>query len=510
MINADVNSVLNEVFWHQHANWPLLAILQVMPLIGAVWLFKAGESVKAAWLGRTIAGLELVLAIILYREFDSSSTHFQFAERLDLLGPLSYHVGADGVTVLFVLLSSFIVFLVSLYCRVRGFAQETRLIAVLLAIEAIMMSLLCTFNLLWFVMASALELALIGYLTGHWSTSQEKGTAVARFYQFQSIGLLMLLAGVLILGWTYHDLSGAAWSFDLLDLVGLPVPANLGAICFFLLFYGLGVHTPIFPLHGWLAVVARQGNVAIAPALLLGVKIGIYGLIRFVLPILPEAAAAWSPFVVGFAAAGVFYAALLAFQQTNLRSLMAYAVVSHTSLVIVGLFALNHVAFQGAVLLAINFGLAATAMMLMTGLVYRRTGTTRLDKLGGLFDRIPVIGLTYFVAGLAIVGMPGTPGFDAAHLVLEAAIHRFGALPAVGAALGNVAAAGFLLWAFQRAFLAPPPVGRASAVERASSLEWFIAGILIVVMLTAGFHMSPWLDLIEVPMQTLAGRFGHE
>lgn len=120
-----------------------------------------------------------------------------------------------------------------------------------------------------------------------------------------------------------------------------------------------------------------------------------------------------------------------------------------------------------------------------------------------------MIGLTFFIACLAIVGMPGTPGFDAAHLVLEAAIHQFGALPSVGAALGNVAAAGFLLWAFQRAFLAPAPAARAAPVERATGLEWFIAGVLAVVLLTAGFHMAPWLDLVEAPMRALAGRFGH-
>jgi NADH-quinone oxidoreductase subunit M len=188
---------------------------------------------------------------------------------------------------------------------------------------------------------------------------------------------------------------------------------------------------------------------------------------------------------------------------------MAFAVVSHTSLVVIGIFSLDHVAFQGALLLAANFGLAATAMMLMTGFVYRRTRTTRLDKLGGLFDRIPLIGLTYLVAGLAIVGMPGTPGFDAAHLVLESAIHRFGALPTVAAALGNVAAAGFLLWAFQRAFLAPAPAGRGTAIERATAMESLIAAVLVVVLLWSGFHMGPWLDLVDAPLRALAERFGH-
>ncbi|MDO9225713.1 MAG: NADH-quinone oxidoreductase subunit M [Pseudomonadota bacterium] len=500
---------MTELFWHQHTSWPLLATLQILPLAGAVLLLRLGETVTATVLGRFIAGVELLLAILLYRQFDAHNAAFQFAERVDLLGPLSYHAGADGVTVLFVLLGAFITFLVTLYSTVRGLGEETRLLAVILAVEGVMMSLLTTFNLLWFVLISAAELMLVAHLIGRWSVSPEKETAVSSFYQFQGIGLAMLLTGVLILGWTHHDLTGAAWTFDLLDLAGQPVPLELGAVCFFLLFYGFGVRTPIFPLHGWLPTVAQHGNVAIAPALLLGVKVGIYGMVRFVLPLLPTAAEAWAPYVVGFAAAGVFYAALLAFQQTNLRRLMAFAVVSHTSLVIIGLFALDHVALQGALLMAANFGLAATAMMLMTGLVYRRTRSARLEKLGGLFDRIPMIGLTYFVAGLAIVGMPGTPGFDAAHLVLEAAIHRFGALPTVGAALGNVAAAGFLLWAFQRAFLAPAPAGRGGAIERATSMEWFIAATLLLVMLAAGFHMSPWLDLVETPMKALAARFGH-
>lgn len=154
-----------------------------------------------------------------------------------------------------------------------------------------------------------------------------------------------------------------------------------------------------------------------------------------------------------------------------------------------------------------NFGLAATTMLLMTGLVYRRTHTTTLARLGGLFDRIPQLALTFLVAGLAIMGMPGTPGFDAAHLVLEAAIHRFGALTTVTAALGNVATAGFLLWAFQRAFLAPPAPGQGVAVERPNAMELAIAGVLLVVMLYAGFRMEPLHELVDAPLKALAARF---
>lgn len=502
---------MTELFWNQHAAFPLLGTLQVLPLLTVLLLWRLGETSRvAAPLARAVALVELILAIVLYRQFDPALPGFQFAERFDLFGPFSYHAGADGVTVLFVLLGALIVFLIMLYSIVRRLPDESRLLMVVLAVEGVMMSLLTTFNLLWFALASAVELALVGYLIGRWSSAPEKDKAMRAFYQFQGVGLAMLLAGSLALGWTYHDLTGAAWSFDLFDLAGLALPAKLGAVIFFLLFYGLGVRTPIFPLHGWLPTVAQHGNVAIAPSLLLGVKIGIYALIRFVLPLTPDAAQTWAPYVAGFAMAGVFYAALLAFQQNNLRRLMAFAVISHTSLVIIGLFALDAIALQGALLLAVNFGLAATAMMLMTGFVYRRVRSTQLDKLGGLFDRIPAIGMTFFVAGLAIVGMPGTPGFDAAHLVLEAAIHRYGALPTVAAALGNVVAAGFLLWAFQRAFLASAPAERKTGVERASRMELIIAVSLVLIMLAAGFHMSPLLDLIEPPMEALAGTFHHE
>ncbi len=500
---------MTELFWNQHASWPMLATLQLLPLLGALLVWKLGETRLATSLARAIAGVELLLAIALYRQFDAGAAGYQFAERLDGLIPLGYHVGADGITVLFVLLAALIVFLITLYTLVRGLAQSGRLLAVVLAFEATLMIQLATFNLLWFVLASGVEILLVGYLIGHWSNSPQRDDAKSRFYQFQGMGMAMLLMGVLTLGWTVHDMTGAAWSVDLFDLAGHAIPPQLGAVIFFLLFYGLGVRTPIFPLHGWLPTVAQHGNVAMAPALLLGVKIGIYGMVRFVLPILPEASSHWAPQVVGFAAAGVFYAALLAFQQNSLRRLIAFAVISHTSLVIIGLFALDRVAMEGALLLALNFGLAATTLMLMTGLVYRRTRTTRLQRLGGLIDVIPGIGLTFLVAGLAIVGMPGTPGFDGAHLMLEGAIARFGALPTIAAALGNVAAAGFLLWAFQRAFLAPAPTTQPS-YERTHGIEALIAGILVIVMLVVGFYSSPWLDLIDMPIQTLAETFSHE
>jgi NADH-quinone oxidoreductase subunit M len=244
--------------------------------------------------------------------------------------------------------------------------------------------------------------------------------------------------------------------------------------------------------------------------ILLGVKVGVYALLRFVFPIVPEAVEQWQYAVVGFAFIGVFYAAILAIGQRTLREQLAFAVISHTGLVIIGLFTLKEEAFHGAVLLAINFGLAISALLLMTGLLWQRTRTTRLNKLGGLLDYLPMVGAAFLIAGLAIVGMPGTPGFDGVHFILAAAIQSFGAPVTIAAAMGNIMAAGFLLRAFQRTFLGSLP--EQSLIQHWDTqppllAEKVLASTMIIAILGIGFYSLPWLTLIESPLKGISELF---
>ena len=503
---------LSEILWQQQAGWPLLAALQCLPLLGAALVLAMGERTAAVVLGRMVALAELALALLVYRHIDAASPALQLAERIEWLG---YHAAADGITALFVLLAALLAVLMTLYGLVRGLARPSQLMALILLAEAMLMTMLVTVNLLWFTLASVVELAVAGYLIGHWSTSTEENRllAMTRFLQFQGVGVALLTGGMIILAWGHADVTGR-WSFDLFDLIKVPAQGRFQSAAFFLMFYGLAVRTPLFPLQGWLPNVAHRGMVAIAPTLLLGVKIGIYGMVRFLLPLTQEAVAVWQPYVVGFAMVGVFYAALLAFLQTNLRRLLSFAVVSHTSLIVIGLFSLHPLGVAGAILLSVNFGLAVTVMLFMVGFVFRRTRTTDLARLGGLFERVPFIAGCFLIGGLAIAGMPGTPGFDAAHLVLEAAMERFGALPTVATALGNVTAAGFLLFAFQKSFLTPAAYGDGGTgvanVERTLPMEYLVGGVAVLVLLAAGFFFESWLTLIEPATQALAARFGAE
>ncbi len=488
--------------------FPVLSLLQWLPVLGALALLPIRRVPPALALALLVAGAELGIGIWLYLNLDQGSAALQFAERWTPLAPINYHAAVDGVSVLFILLTGLICLLMVAYSPVRSLAPTPRVLSVVLGVEATLMSLFTTLDLLWFTLVSAVELGLIGYLLWRWATSPAKDQALARFYQFMGTGLLLLLTGALMLGWNHADQRGGAWTFDLTELALVQVDPTLASFVFFVLFYGLAIRTPLFPLHGWLPQVTEHGNVALAPAFLLGLKVGIYGLLRFVFPLMPEAILDWSGYVVAFATAGIFYAALLALLQVNLRRLLAFAVVSHTSILVIGLFSLGTAAFQGSVLLSVDFGLAVSGLFFMTGFIYRRTRTTLLPKLGGLFDSMPAIGVAFFVSGLAIVGMPGTPGFDAAHLMLEAAMDRFGALVTIAAALGNVAAAAFLLWAFQRAFLAPRTAQTALAIEPAQAIERVIAVAVVVVLLGVGFYSEPWMRLVDAPLAALAGRFG--
>lgn len=501
---------ITEIHWASQSAYPILTLLQALPIIGLLILFWFRDSQHLMKVAILLSVIELFLAIDLYRQFDPGNAAMQMSEQLSLLGPLSYHAAVDGMSVLFILLTGLLSVMVMAYGSIVPLERLKNLPFIVLTIEATLMSLFTTLDMLWFALMSLIELILLGYMLRRWATSPERDLALTRYLQFMLTAIILLAIGISMLGWNYVHETGDNLTFNLLLLKDVAINENIRSIVFFLLFYGLAIRIPLFPLHGWLPLAAEHGTVAMAPVFLLGLKVGVYALIRFVLPLLPEAVIQWHEFIVTFAVAGVFYAAVMAMMQVNLRRLLSFAVVSHTSVLIIGLFSLNQIAFEGAILLSINFGLATSGLLFMTGFVFWRTRTMLLKKLGGLFDYIPFIGIAFLISGLSIVGMPGTPGFYAAHLIMEASIHRFGALITIAAALGNVVAAGFLLWAFQRAFLSPK-IGHwdNNVVKPTSRAEEILAAMIIIVLLTTGFYTEPWHGLIENSMTGLGDIYSH-
>lgn len=484
------------------SSWPLLEALQLLPFVAALILWGV-RGKPAAVIALVAAFAEMGLALLLLSQYDSSVSTLQFANKASVLG-LPYHAAVDGISLLFVMLTALLSLLAVLFVIFRAF-YNTGVLAIMALIQALLMSQFVTVDLLWFVMMSILEVLSVGYLLYRWATFVDGLPMIIRYTQFMSIGLLLLVVGTFMLGWNYSGQHAGSWSFDLFDLALTPVEPAIATFVFFTLFYGLGIRIPIFPLHGWLPITMQHGNIAVAPVFLLGLKVGVFGLFRFLFPIMPETVVEWHKIVIVFAVIGIFYAALLAMRQKNLRRLMAYAVISHTGILTIGLFTLHKEGFEGSIMLALNFGLAISGLMFMLGLVWQRTNTASIEKLGGLFQYFPVVGVAFFLAGLAIAGMPGTPGFDAVHLVLEASIREFGALVTIAAALGNVVAAGFLLFAFQRAFLTEPGCDTSKWDTRpARFTERSMAVIVIVVIIVMGFSSDDWIGFFEHSLDNMS------
>lgn len=444
---------------------------------------------KAFPVALAVAGTELAGTAFLLWHFDSRHGGLQFAEHLGG-GWLNYHLGVDGLSVLFLPLAALLALLALVYGHDAEASAERTGPPSILGYLAAVMALFSAQDMLLFWLGAAAETAVaLAWL-------RQAPVACA---QFLGGALALLLAATLLLGWSHMESTGV-WSFDWADLSRQSGAASVQNAALFLLLFAFAIRLPLFPLHGWFApALQHAGALAVAPVFLAGLKIGIYGLLRWVLPLLPQAVAHWDAYLVPVAVAGMFYGALLALNQGHVGRLLAFAMVGHNAALLLGLLTLDREGLAGTVLMSVDVGLAGALLFYAVGLIQQRTGTLWLPRLGGLFDPLPALGLAFLIAALTLMAMPGTPGFDAAHLLLEGAleVHDWGVTLAMSSA--NVLTAAFLLWAFQRAFLAQPSGTRLRSVRPLSRIELIAAGIPSVALL-AGFYSHPWLELIDASL----------
>jgi NADH-quinone oxidoreductase subunit M len=323
----------------------------------------------------------------------------------------------------------------------------------LLAYEAILMAAFCALNLMQFWLVMLMELVVIIRMIVKSELDQKKRHLVVRIVQFFGSSLFLTLAGFLLLAFglidSEHDLT-----FDLLTLKDNNAYLHDETLIFILLFYGFAIRMPLFPFHGWLPILAEQRDFTGLTILIAGLKLGIYASIRFIFPLVPGVAEQWANFVILLCLISIFYGALLAFMQTNIYRLLAFALVSHTGALVFGIYSFNQHGLEGTLLLCLVYGLAMTGKFISSSLINEQTGTAMIPRLGDLFDSHATLGILFLITALSTMIMPGSLGFDAGHLLLEGVVEEHEWFIAATILFGNVMAAGFLLWAFQRIFLA--------------------------------------------------------
>lgn len=345
------------------------------------------------------------------------------------------------------------------------------------------------------------ELTLIPlyFLISLWGIGPDRRYAAVKYTLFMLVGGVPLLFAFLLLAFNHVEFSSGtlpgALMFDYTELLATPLPHSLETVVFLLPLAGFAVKTPVFPLHTWLPVVAMEGPVAVA-ALMTGLKLGAYGLIRFAVPLAPGAAQELHWLLAGLGVVGILYGALAAIAQTNLRRMLAYASISHVGLVLLGIASFSLQGAQGAVFQLLNFTVVAGGLFLLTSFLHQRMGSTDLINLGGAGRSMPLLAAFFFVFALASLGVPGTTGFPAEFLILVSTLqsHTGAGLAAL---FGMVLGAAYVLDGYRRTFYGP--VGN-NVVAEALDLrrrELLVAAVFTALILLAGFYPAVVLDTTQ-------------
>lgn len=473
-----------------------------LPILSALWIWPAVLALlvlglrRPAWaLPMSLVGLsvELGLSVALLAEFSHEESGLQFEELGPALGPASLHLGVDGLSVLFLPVAALLALLMTAYAQLVQKQRADRWAACVLGLLSTLMLRIVAVDLSVFWLASVVELPLVLALLRGWGAGARRDEAAARAARFLGLSLGLFAIGAAMLA-ADHAARVGVWTFDAAALELNPSGGRVGIVAFTLLFQALALRAPLFPWHGWLADVVAEGPLVGLNVFLLGVKIGTLGMLRFVLPLAPDAAAAWAPALSLVAGVGIVYGGLLALVQPDLRRVLAYAAVAHSGVVVLGLFSLNHAGLEGAILEMLNFGVAIAGLYFVTGFLQARVGEVAMHRLGGLWGVAPRLSFMFLVVTLAGIGMPGTSGFDALHLLIDGAAeaHHYGV--ALGLGLGTVLIAGVLLGTYQRAFLAPTQDTLPSGLDDLRPSELAIAGVLCALIFAVGLNAHPWLD----------------
>jgi NADH-quinone oxidoreductase subunit M len=477
---------------------PLLSLLLLTLPPGVLVIWVVRDPAKARWIALVTALLGLAVALMVVAGFDPSDGGFQLVERHDWIPTLhiQYLVGVDGISVLFLPLTV-LLFAGVILASWNSVRTMCRLYySLLLMLEGATLGIFCALDTVLFFLFWELTLIPIYFLVSLWGVGPNRRYAAVKYTLFMLVGGVPLLFAFLLLAFNHAALAGTGipfgLTFDYPTLLQTPLPHGLGLTVFLLLLLGFAVKTPLFPLHTWLPALATDGPAGIA-ALMTGLKLGVYGLIRFAVPLAPDAAQELHWLLAGLGVIGILYGALAALAQTNLRRMLAFSSVSHVGLVVLGIASFNLQGIQGALFQLLNFTVVAGGLFLLTGFLRYRTGTTEIIGLGGAAKTMPLLASFFLLLGLASVGLPGTSGFPAELLLILSALetHTGAGLAAL---FGVVLGAGYFLGIYRRSFFGPV---RTIYVERALDLrrrELLLAIVFTLVVLALGFYPQVVLD----------------
>ncbi len=487
---------------------PILTFLTFFPTVGAVALLFLPSSKPNAirWAAFFISLITLAASIPLFTGIDSTQAAMQFEEIgtwLPTLG-IGYHMGIDGISLLLILLTTLLT-AVSILASFTAITNRVKMYMVtFLLLETGMIGVFAALDLVLFYIFWEVMLIPMYLLIGVWGGPRRVYAAV-KFILYTVAGSLLMLVGILYLYFHHYEATGI-YTFDLLRLYDTPLGVGAERWLFAAFALAFAIKVPMFPFHTWLpdahVEAPTAGSVILAGVLL---KMGVYGYLRFAMPLFPNAAIYFAPWMIGLAVIGIVYGALVSMVQRDIKKLVAYSSVSHLGFVMLGLFALNTQGLQGGILQSINHGLSTGALFLAVGILYERRHTREISEFGGLSETLPWFAALFLIVCLSSIGLPGLNGFIGEFLILLGA---FRASPYVSAlaATGVILAAVYLLWMFQRVMFGPIKNDKNRGLPDLSRREfWTLAPVLLFIV-WIGVYPNTFLRKLDTSVSELLRR----
>ena len=484
------------------SDWPLLSLVTFLPLMGAsfIFLFAQGGNAQADRNAKSVAlmttTLTFFISLVIWGNFDNGTANFQFVEQREWLGGgIDYRMGVDGISLLFVVLTAFLMPICilaswqSITTRVREY-----MIAFLL-LQTMMIGVFCALDFLLFYLFFEGGLIPMFLIIGVWGGARRVYSSF-KFFLYTLLGSVLLLLALIYM---YFE----AGTTDIPTLMAHGFTAEEQTWLWLAMFASFAVKMPMWPVHTWLpdahVEAPTAGSVILAGVLL---KMGGYGFLRFSLPMLPLASDLFVPLVFTLSVIAVIYTSLVALMQEDMKKLIAYSSVAHMGFVTIGIFTFNTQGIEGGIFQMLSHGIVSAALFLCVGVVYDRIHSREIARYGGLVNRMPVYAFTFMIFMLASMGLPGTAGFVGEILVLVG-VYQVNTWVAALAALGVILGAAYMLWLYRRTIFGTLEKDGLKQILDMDRREISFFAPLIVLAILMGVMPGPFLDVMHVSVDHL-------
>ncbi|MFN0263503.1 NADH-quinone oxidoreductase subunit M [Tepidamorphus sp. 3E244] len=484
------------------SGWPILSVVTFLPLVGALFvaLIRGDDEVarrNARFVALWATLITFLLSLLIWIYFDAGTEEFQFVEEAPWLGgSISYRMGVDGISMLFVILTTFLMPFCILASWVAIDKRVKEYIIAFLVLETLMIGVFCALDLVLFYLFFEAGLIPMFLIIGVWG-GQRRVYASYKFFLYTLLGSVLMLIAMMAIYWE-------AGTTNIIELLEFDFPAGMQTWLWLAFFASFAVKMPMWPVHTWLpdahVEAPTAGSVILAGILL---KMGGYGFLRFSLPMFPIASDMFAPLVFTLSVVAIIYTSLVALMQEDIKKLIAYSSVAHMGFVTMGIFTGTVQGIHGGLFQMLSHGIVSGALFLCVGVVYDRMHTREISAYGGLVNRMPLYAVAFLVFTMANVGLPGTSGFVGEFLTLLAAFET-NTWVAFFATTGVILSAGYALWLYRRVVFGELTKDSLKNIMDVDRRELVIIVPLVFLTILFGVYPAPILDVTEVSVENLA------